>query len=152
LGKDISPHKDQKNAIQSIEIPGVIMPVTVYATFIQDFFVLSLSQSVIQEIINVVYQGNSLASEADYRTLSSYFPTQGYAKGYINLRRLLRPLQVLMNYPEENPAEFPFFIEQPTGMMWVTTILNGGFLTESRSPIGGLVTGAATLWFGLPKK
>ena len=151
LGRDISPNRDQEISIQTIEIPWLIMPVTVYATFVQDFFVLSLSQSVIQEIINV-YQGNSLASGTDYRTLSSYFPTQGYAKGYINLRRLLRPLQVMMNYSEENPVEFPFLLEQPTGMMWVTTVLNGGFLTESRSPIGGLITGAATLWFGLPKK
>lgn len=151
LSRDISPNRDQEISIQSIEIPWLIMPVTVYATFVQDFFVLSLSQSVIQEIINV-YQGNSLASGTDYRALSSYFPTQEYAKGYINLRRVLRALQVIMNYPEENSIEFPFLLEQPTGMMWVTTVLKGGFLTESRSPIGGLVTGAATLWFGLSKK
>ena len=125
----------------TIRIPGTIKPVVVYAAFVKDFLVLSVSRSVIQETLRVAAQGGSLASAPDYQTLASSFPKEGYAKGYLNLPRLFRRLPDISNQPTiRNPSH---------GMMWVTTVEEGGFLTESFSPIGGIVTGAARLWFGL---
>ena len=121
-----------------IHIPGIIKPAILYAAFVRDFLVLSVSRSVIQESLRVAAQGGSLASTPDYQALSAFFPKEGYAKGYINLPRLFRRVPEI---PEQLALRAP-----SSGMMWVTTVANNGFLTESFSPIGGIITGAATIW------
>lgn len=126
--------------IRVFEIPGAIAPVTVYMAFVRDFLVLSVSRTVLEAIIATSQQGGELASNQDYRKLSVSFPDLIYAKGYINLKRVLRRMQ---QKPSIKVPDISSFAERFSGMMWVTTVVNGGFLTESFSTIGGPVVGAA---------
>ena len=149
-GKNAKQRLFRDTTIYAFEISGTTAPITVYAAFVPDFLVLSMSRSVVQEVITVSQQGGTLASSIDYQELSSYFPEQGYAKGYINLRRILRRLQHTQKMKNIiNMFDRPFWAEHLTGMMWMTTIVNAGFLTESFSTIGGIGVGAATIGLGL---
>ncbi|PIE31672.1 hypothetical protein CSA56_17625 [candidate division KSB3 bacterium] len=131
----------QSPVILDIGIPGSFEPLHLYAAFVRDFLVFSASRSTLQHILRVAEQGGSLASAPDYRTLSSSFSLKGYARGYINLPSLFQRLPDRSIFRANRPPE--------QGMMWRTTSEDGGFLTESFSPFGGVLVGAAAFWFGL---
>lgn len=132
--------------IHACEISGTITPLTVYLAFVRDFFVLSFSRSMIRAIIVTAQQGGDLASNSDYQSLSGFFPDQGYAKGFINLKRILRRIRQQSSIKSFDISSFEARI---SGMMWVTTVANGGFLTESFSSIGGTVVGLTTVGLGI---
>jgi hypothetical protein len=146
--------------IQSLNIPGQVAPFTVYTAFVKDFLLVSVSRTMLQEIITVSQQGRSLATAEDYRKLSEHFPIRGYSKGYINIkesselvRRFLNQInQTNPSFQQDTSAltlELTNLTEQLPGMMWMTTVVSDGFLTESLSPVGGTVTGIALVWLGL---
>jgi hypothetical protein len=156
-----SPKEIYKNTeIQSLTIPGQIAPFTVYTAFVKDFLLVSVSRAMLQEIITVSQQGRSLATAEDYYELSLHFPTRGYSKGYINIKKLSELVRRLLNKGDQAQPSFQndktalaldliAFAEQLPGMIWMTTVVSDGFLTESFSPVGGTVAGIALTWFGL---
>lgn len=157
----IEPHKEvyQNTEMQSFALPAKIAPYSVHTTFVKDFFAVSLSRMLLQELITTSQQGNSLATAADYRQLASYFPSRGYSKGYLNIAKLSGVLQRFLkqeNGSESSPwkntsalmLDLTILAEGLPGMMWVTTVVSDGFLTESFSPVGGTVTAIALTWLG----
>ncbi len=132
--------------IQAYRISGTITPLTVYVAFVRDFLVVSASRSVLRAVIATSQQGGELTSNSDYRELSVSFPDQGYAKGYINLKRILRRIQ---QRSSSQALDISSFEDNISGLMWVTTVVHGGLLTESFSTIGGTVVGTAALWLGV---
>jgi hypothetical protein len=161
-GLHIEPRKEayQNVEIQSLAIPGKIAPFIVHIAFVKDFLVVSLSRTLLQELITVSQHGKTLALASEYRQLSSYFPSEGYSKGYLNiaksselLRRFLQRGNALEpSFRNDKSAlvlDLVVLAEQLPGMMWVTTVVGDGFLTESFSPVGGTVVGLALTWFGL---
>lgn len=150
----------QTTEIQSLLLPGKIAPLTVYTAIVKDFCVVSLSRTVLQEVITASQQGNSLATTADYRQLSAYFPASGYAKGYINLKKFAGLLRNFLNQLDQTEPSgqdqtadlalnLTALAEQFPGMMWMTTVVRDGLLTESFSPVGGTVVGITLAWLGL---
>jgi hypothetical protein len=158
----IESHREvyQNTTIQTLLIPGQITPFTVYTALIKDFLLVSVSQTIMQEVIAVSQYGSSLATTENYRQLSASFPSTGYAKGYLNLQQLSKRIQHFLRQGNQLESSFgnkifaqifdsPTFTDQLSGMMWVTTVVSDGFVTESYSPMGGIVTGTALAWFGL---
>jgi len=156
------PRKEvyQNTEIQSLAIPGKIAPFIVYTAFVKDFLVVSVSRTMLQELITASQHKRSLAAAKDYRKLSLYFPSRGYSKGYINITKLSGLVRRFLNRDNRlepssqddkslSVLDLTVFAEQLPGMMWVTTVAADGFLTESFSPIGGTVAGIAMAWLGL---
>ena len=111
-------------------------------------------------VIAASQHGNSLAAFEDYRTLSASFPIEGYSKGYINLEKVLEFIQRSLNRENRmnslfqdntliQPLDATSLADRLPGIMWVTTVVSDGFLTESFSPIGGTVIGIAITWLEL---
>jgi hypothetical protein len=156
----IEPRKEvyQNTEIQSLTIPGKITPFIVRTAFVKDFLVVSLSRTLLQEFITASQHGKPLAAAEDYRQLSSYFPPKGYSKGYLNIAKLSGLIRRFLKQGDDSESwndtselilDLTVLAEGLPGMMWVTTVVRDGFLTESFSPIGGAVTGIVLTWFGL---
>ena len=140
----LTTQRFQGTTVYKIEVPGAILSIPVYAVFVRDFLVLSVSRTHIESILSVAVQGGSLASTQEYRNLSAHFPEHAYAKGYIDLRRLLRRLET---GAKETLIDKTIENQSVSGLMWVTTVHEQGFLTESFSTIGGTLTVPAIVLF-----
>ena len=157
----ISPDRTvlQDIPIQSLQIPGKSMAYTLHAAVIEGFLAVSFSKPLIQEVIHVSQHGRSLAEAEHYQTALASLPSQeAYSKGYLNITQVARLLrQVLDLQPLVSAGQHEYVallqemtrtMEQWPGMMWVTTVVQDGFLTESFSPVGGPVSGLMIGWLG----
>lgn len=134
--------------MHAFTIPGVLSPLTVYIGFIGEFLVASISRSVMHDILAISQYGGSLLANADYQLLSSLLPEENYAVGYLNLSRIQARLR------QTSSAEwFSKLLDarqhlgpQLPGMMWTSTVIENGMMTQSLSPFGGFFSGTALVW------
>lgn len=129
----------------TLELPGGIVPLLVYGTFLEDFLIVSLSQQALQPVLAAAQQGGALVSQPDYRTLSASFAQQGIGRSYFNLSYFFRRFDSLhQDAVGKNDSLFASL----TGIFSVTTISSSGMLTESFSTFGGTLMGKAivALW------
>jgi hypothetical protein len=145
--------------IESIQIPGESAVYTLHTTVIEDFLAVSFSEALVREVIHISQHGRSLAEAEPYQAASASLPSQNaYSKGYVNITQVARLLRQMLDQQQLVSAdqsehiallqEITRAMEQWPGMMWVTTAVEDGFLTESFSPVGGPVSGLLFGWLG----
>jgi hypothetical protein len=149
----------QQTRVDSFSAPGLAAPgITLHTAYIHDFWLVSCSRRSLSRVIAAAQHDNGLAATDEYRTLSSFFPQRGYAKGYLNLKHIAKILRHEMaarrQFASEQGPPTPVleFLEQsksPAGLMWVSSRVPEGCVTESWSPVGGILTGTALLWIGM---
>ena len=160
LQLEIQPEKFRNREITAVTIPGASAPFTVYAAFVEDFLAVTFSRTLLQDTLTAAQTGRSLAAADDYRQLSAYFPANGYAKGYLNLKKFAAAIQrVAQRNRQREPAlpgqtaplavDWAALAEPGPGLMWLTTVVSDGFLTESFSPLGGIVAWLTLAGLGL---
>lgn len=136
--------------VQTIRLAEQLAPLTLYTTRIADFLVVSLSETGLQEILRVAHQGSPLANFLD----------QGYSTGYVNLTLAVKGVHQFL---EQHAAATTLRPDQlvltalarefMTGderrdLVWMTTVVEEGFLTESYSPVGGTALCMLIAWLG----
>ena len=120
---------------------------------------VSGSEAPLRESVRVTLHKRSLATSQEYQTVSRSLSPRGFAKGYVKLSEcadLLRSyLDQRVPFPDSRHHRIAAIYEmtdvlaQLSGMMWVTTNIDDRVLIESRSPLGGTVTGSVIAWFVL---
>ncbi|MBD3307033.1 hypothetical protein GF348_11685 [candidate division KSB3 bacterium] len=146
----------QQTRVDSLTAPGA--GITLHTAYVHDFWLVSCSRKSLSRVIAAAQHGNGLAAADEYRTLSSFFPQRGYAKGYLNLKHVAKILRHEMAGQRQTvseqgpPTPVLELLEQsksPAGLMWVSSRVPEGWVTESWSPFGGILAGAALFWLGL---
>jgi|GEM_PF-3211407 len=140
--------------IQYLEIPTPNFPVRLNYAFINDFWVLSLTGTMIKEVIQAPTQKAALMNNPDYEGLKSHFSEENViGRGYINLKGVLKLIalaadkgmaslnQSLKGAPGLDQVKLPELgqiADALFGMMWVSTTREDGFTLEFYSPVGGM--------------
>jgi general secretion pathway protein G len=142
--------------IQYLDIPSPDFPVRLNYAFINDFWVLSLSKSMIGEVNHALKGDTALANTPDYKELKTHFP-EGNVIGrvYINFKDILKLMAPLANkgmaslvqqmkeaapgLDQVKPPELSKIAETLFGMMMVSTTREDGFVSEAYSPVGGFM-------------
>jgi hypothetical protein len=146
----------ENTVVQYLEVPGADFPIQFNHAFMNDFWVLSLSQSMIGESIRASSQKNALIDNSDYKALKTHFSDENVTgRGYLNIKGALKLLAPLVNkgmtslsqqMRETAPgldliksSDLAKIADSLFGMMWVSRTREDGFLTESYSPVGSIM-------------
>lgn len=155
----------ENTPIQYLEIPTPNFPVRLNYAFINDFWVLSLSKSMLEESIQALNQKTALTDNLDYTEVKAHLPEENViGRVYINLKEVLKLIAPLAEsglttlteqmkdaapgLDQVKPPDLNQIAENLFGMMLVSTIREDGFVSESYSPVGGL-SGAFLVGLGL---
>jgi general secretion pathway protein G len=142
--------------IQYLDIPNPNFPIQLNYAFLNNFWALSLSKSMIGEVNHALKGDTALVNTPDYKELKTHFSEEKIiGLVYVNLKdilKLLAPLadkgmaslaqQMKETVPDLNqvkPPELSKIAEALFGMMMVSKTREDGFVSEAYSPVGGFM-------------
>jgi hypothetical protein len=141
----------QDREIVAYQLPVYGETIVLFQTIVDDVFLFSGSENIIRESIRRADYGQSLSEKEDYRAGFVSFPSLSLTRGYLNLSEFMRLLNTSRNrqelvYQGAFPSALTDMMPSLSPMAWVTTVEPHGFLTTSRSPLGGPIAGLLTMW------